>query len=393
MRATRFSESMFGFTARDLFVRRLPELAGELQRQTTVIGAILAIAGLAFLACRNWRPALLVGGGLLGALMLAADVTADIKGFLMPSLVLAWLLSAVGMDAVQRAIATVANPRSALVVTAVVATLIPGRLLATNYVANNLRNNTFEARYLDALFERLPAGAALLAENYVVNSLITCKAVVTGRTSDELLQVIAPNAAAIRSMKSAGREVFAFEDGAHAAMMAGYRVLPEVLPDTSLRARLDALPSRAVIVVAAAQQELPAALAPRKGPGVRAWAAAQGRQHHVIVTAPRAWESAQFTSEDGAIDQRLAAGTVVAGVSPLAADIRVAVDDERAAISVRGRQVASVDNGLAAVAVGPDGRDRRGVVVCRWRAAYRAARYDALAPLHGGRPAHVPGRG
>ena len=356
MRASRFSGLVFGITARELFVHRLPEMLGELQRQAGAAGAIMAIAGLAFLAWKNWRAALLVAGGLLGALMLAAGVAADIKGFLMPALVLSWLLSAVGMDTLHRAVGPVAGGRAALVVTAVVAALVPSRLVAMNYESHNLRNNTFESRYLDALFDWLPTGAALLAENYVVNSLITCQAVVTGRTSNQLLQVIAPSAAAIRDMKSAGREVFAFEDGAHAAMLAGYRVIPVVLPDTSLRARLDALPSGSVIVVAAAQQELPAALAPRKGPGVRAWGAAQGRQHHVIVMAPRGWESAQFTSTDDAIDRRLPAGVVIAGAGPLAADVRVALQDDRAAISVRGRQVASVYHGIAAVAVGPDGK-------------------------------------
>ena len=354
MRASRFSGSV-GFTASELFTHRFPHMLGELQGQVTPIGLILAAAGLAFLIVRNWRAATLLGFGLLGALLLAADVAADVKGFLMPALVLTWLLSAMGFDTMERAVTALAGRRTALVATAGVAAFVPGRLLATNYESHNLRHNTFESRYLSALFDRLPPGAALLAENYVVNSLVTCQAVVSGRTSHDLLQVIAPSGAAIRAMKSAGHEVFAFEDGAHAAMMAKYRVLPVVLPDTSLRARLDALPPRAVIVIAAAQHNLPTELAPRGGPEVRAWVDARRRSHHVIVLAPRGWESAESTSTDDAIDRRFPAGSVVAGAGPLAADVHVAVDGDRAAISVRRRQVASVYDGVAVVAVGPDG--------------------------------------
>jgi hypothetical protein len=351
--AQRFSKDVFSFSWTALLTERLPGLLGPVLGELGWCGAALVVGGLALLSRRDWRKAVLMAGGAAGALYLALNVAADVKGFLMPVFTLAWPAAALGIDGLAATLGRAERLRP--MVAAGAAVLLPAGLVNANFHANDASGHTGTARYFDAIFASLPARAAFIAEEYTTDAVMTYQSIVRADTGRQLRLGLLPYADVVRRMKQSAFTVFAFRRGAGAMLTQGLEVSRVVVHGPDVRSVLDAFPPDHVIIIAAAGPGLPLSFAPpaRRSAG---WQAAGRRRHHVVLGRPGRWDWAVFESRNEPFAIGFAAGTAprpIGGTLPR--DIHVNAGSKRVTVVVGGHEVVRAEPGVAVAVLAPDG--------------------------------------
>jgi hypothetical protein len=358
IRAERFASDIGGMGWRTFFFERVPFVVQHLGHELGWYGAALVSAGLLILCRRRWPQAVLLGSGALGALALAAWVVADIKGFLLPVVVLAWPAAAPALDVLRRWLIRAAGRAGAVAALAAAAAL-PVNLVWSNFAHNDFSGETFYARYFDALFASLPPRTVFVREHYTLDRMLEYQLIVDDRRT-LLRGTIPPEPVEVERMLQEGSPVYAFRHGAGVLAASGYRVEPVSVDEGPLGAALDALPRDSVVLLAASQRGLPVDLAPSGSARGRAawWSAAQGRDHHAGITRARGREEAIVESRPEPFERAFSGS--VEGIGPLPRDVRLVAGD-RAAIVVHGREIVAAEPGLAVAAL-----DSAGSVLDAW---------------------------
>ena len=139
----------------------------------TWIGLSLAVAGACWLMWRRTSAAVLLITGGAAILVFALNYSViDTPVFLIPSLLVAWLLAAVGAEALASWLP--ARPWTGAATTAL-CLAIPAWLLATNFQASDRSRDTNAEVTLDRLFDALPDRASIVREDFLADRMVMAK--------------------------------------------------------------------------------------------------------------------------------------------------------------------------------------------------------------------------
>lgn len=365
IRARRFSYEIATFDAHTLLTERLPRIAASVRDELAWLGVLAAIVGLAVLARRRPRETalfLVAGAGVAAVTM---NVDADVEGFLMPALAGLAPFVATGLDTAGRALSRLpgrsreakAGPVGSPAIVAAAAALLASWNLAANYRVNDHHTRTFEARYIDALFERLPLRAAIVSEDYAADQLVTYELVAEDGARGRDIRLVPRDLPLVYDLRAAGFDIFAWPNARAELESRGFQFVDEPLAGVPLWQHLRELRPGWIAILAAPSgtlrewpPEAADALAMSRDPRDQAWRTAaaafafvRGRGTGLHQTGdPRAVID---VSEGGALGQHPSPASIHAEASPEGARIRVS---DRDAIATTGE--------VALVVLTPDGR-------------------------------------
>lgn len=250
--ARQFSDRVFAFDWRSVVTERLPAILTDVvASELTVVGLAFAVVGTVCLLRRRLADALLllIGAGAVFAFALNYSVV-DTPVFLIPALLVLWLLAAFGAEQLAGLARGRLAPRSAILVTAL---LLPVWLLAHNFDGNDRSRDTGASVFLNTLFEALPARTALVREDFLVDRLVMFKLLGEGSAGGRSIDLVERDADAIRHRLDAGAAAFAFSRSARRLRLEGLAVgfQPMALSGLSLAEFTASLPDGSVVALAA----------------------------------------------------------------------------------------------------------------------------------------------
>jgi Protein of unknown function (DUF2723) len=250
--ASQFRDRMFAFDWMTVVTDRLPALVkGVLVSELTLPGLTLAIAGAAVLLRRQAADALLllVGAAAVFAFALNYSVV-DTPVFLIPVLLVLWLLAAVGAEGLAGLARERIRASNAIVLAAL---LLPAWLLAHNFGMNDRSRDTGASLFLDRLFEALPARTALVHEDFLVDRLVMYKLLADDAARDRAIDLIERDANMIQRRMDDGTAVFAFSKSARRIRLDGLAVgfEPLTLAKLSLAELAASVANGSVVALAA----------------------------------------------------------------------------------------------------------------------------------------------
>ncbi len=247
MRGASFESHVFAFDLTTLLTDRVALVTPLLRRELSLLGLLLVLVGLAWLGRRARREALLLGlcaAGLL-VFVLGYDVP-DLDVFLVPALVPMWVLAGVGLDCLARGAARVA-PASLVAAGLLV---LPAAQAARHFRASDHSDRSFEMRYFAALFETLPARAAIAAESYTVDHMVLYEIFAEDAARGRDIVTVPGDAGSIDSGMRRGYTAFVFGRTADALRPLGYRLAPVAQPGPVLTELLGTLPAERLVMQA-----------------------------------------------------------------------------------------------------------------------------------------------
>lgn len=204
-----FHRALFDFSLREVVRTRVPLVADWIGAELRWPGLLLVVVGIAGF----WRERRAEIGLLLGA---AAIVTFfalnynvfDVQVFLLIPMMALGLIAALGLEVIARRLDVAGAPASL----ALAALLLPAAQYRANIHHNNQRRHTFEMRYFEALFDRLPQRSAIVAESYPINNMVLYELIGEQRGRGRRVELIRADAATIQQYLDNAFTVFAFSE-------------------------------------------------------------------------------------------------------------------------------------------------------------------------------------
>ncbi len=245
-----FQDRLFAFGWHTLLTERVPKFVTTIfVPDMTWIGLSLAIAGACWLMWRRTSAAVLLITGGAAILLFALNYSViDTPVFLIPSLLVAWLLAAVGAEALASWLP--ARPWTGAATT-VLWLAIPVWLLATNFEASDRSRDTNADVTLDRLFDALPDRAAIVHEDFLADRMVMAK-VLAETASGRQIELAPADSTQLTSRLESGHAVFAFRKSARQLRFAGIDVSFEPLRtiEGPLDRFLSRLPDDATVAIA-----------------------------------------------------------------------------------------------------------------------------------------------
>ena len=187
--AERFANQRFAFSLSTLLTVQVPEVAAVIWRELGTAGVLLLGAGLFAAARRRSMAAGLVFAAAVGMLVMVVNLRGDTNGFITPAMALLWPLAGYGLDAIARWLQSFRVVLGVEAISRAVPSLRSIRLnlghgllaaamampiasLYANYAAADQSGNTDQARVLRSMFAQLPDRAAVVAEDYFLDSAL-----------------------------------------------------------------------------------------------------------------------------------------------------------------------------------------------------------------------------
>jgi hypothetical protein len=383
--AERFAGQRFAFGPWVLLTDHAPAVASVIGRELGIAGVLLLIAGIvSSIRSRNTGTALLAGSatGMLGMVL---NISGDLNGFITPVMIFLWPVAALGADAVARGVRSLLRARSvpitdsgvrprssdytplvAGVVAVAAAAAMPLANVAVNYHDADQSDQTGPARFFRSAFRQLPDRAGVVAEDYFYDMAIHYM-LLTGeggprraiaRTGFDAVEVRAA-AHGTGTPDGRPRRVFAFAAGSLFLGTAGLRFERAGLSGPPLAEWLLTLPRHTIVVGATAFVPSPLDLS---GPD---------HSHARPIGRPRTFETfvlrtrtpvAAWRGADDEVSMTIDSA-VLPAPPPFAGALIASAGPGGARIALSGRELASVDTGLALAVFAPDGRFLRSEVM------------------------------
>jgi Protein O-mannosyl-transferase TMEM260-like len=245
-----FQDRLFAFGWHTLLTERVPRFIKTIfVPDMTWIGLTLAVAGACWLLWRRTSAALLLIGGGAAILVFALNYSViDTPVFLIPSLLVAWLLAGVGAERVASWLPARAWTSAA---TTALCLAIPAWLFATNFAPSDRSRDTKVDVKLDRLFETLPDHALLVNEDFLADRMVMAK-LLGETTRGRQIELAPPDSPSLAKRLESGRAVFAFRKSARRLRFDGLDVSfePLRLIDGPLDQFLSRLPDGATVAIA-----------------------------------------------------------------------------------------------------------------------------------------------
>lgn len=218
----RWQSSLFAFDIPTLLRDRVPFVARTLVREFSWPGLVVVVGGVVSVLVRH-RPlgVLLVTSGLINVLFVLVYDIDEISVFLLPTAVTGWLCATVFVAEIG-----LVFQRRRVVAGVLVAVLIgwTGWHVERGYRESDRSREFHEIRRFDALFEMLPAESAVVADDYLVNSMFRYK--LLGERAGgqrDIRGPVPPKPDDVRRLHEAGFDVLAFARSATALRLEGFR--------------------------------------------------------------------------------------------------------------------------------------------------------------------------
>lgn len=206
--ARTYADEIMAFTWRALLTSRVPQFWHMFLTEMNVAGALLLAIGVLVSWRRRLTAGLLLVLGALGVAWLTVNVDADVDGFILPAVVMMWLLAGLGLQAVWEWLSR--RGSAGLVVGLAALVALPGWQLSRNYRANDHHRRTYEIGYMNALFASLGDRSAIVREAYSVDQQLLYKLVAEHAAGSRTIELIDAGRATIEHYAQAGYAVYAF---------------------------------------------------------------------------------------------------------------------------------------------------------------------------------------
>lgn len=258
MRGAQFATRLFAFDTRSLLTERLPALAHQTHAEFGLAGLLLGLLGAWVLVRRRGHEALLLVLGATGVVIFALNYRVDDgEVFLIPAFMLLWPLVGVGAQATLDYAAARLPARATRHALALALLALPGAQLTRHWRASDHSARTFEARYFEALFDALPAGAVVLAETYTVDQMVLYELFGAGHGARKRLRLVPRDAETVEVYARRGLPVVAFGRAQDELAEQGFRFRPLTPTEGALHDWLARLPVESIALLAGAHAELP----------------------------------------------------------------------------------------------------------------------------------------
>ena len=232
----RWQSALFAFDIPTLLRERVPFVALSLAREFSWPGLVVVVGGVVSVLIRH-RPlgALLVASGLINVLFVLVYDIDEISVFLLPTVLAGWLCATVFVEEMGPVV------RRRGMVAAILGVVLIGWTgwhLQRGYGESDRSNEYQEIRRFDALFDMLPARSVVVADDYLVNSMVRYKLLgerVGGHR--DIRGPVSPRPSEVRSLHQAGFDVIAFARSALALRLEGFRFAEVTLFESQERHR------------------------------------------------------------------------------------------------------------------------------------------------------------
>ena len=138
----------------------------------------------------------------------------DTPVFVIPAILVLWLAAAVGLEQLAQFAESISPAVWSGAAVASLALVVPGWLLAHNFAANDRSRETTSAVYLDALFDVLPDGSAVVHEDFLVDRMMTARLLGDDGSRERPIEFVDRDVRNVRRVLSSGRPVFGFNKSA-----------------------------------------------------------------------------------------------------------------------------------------------------------------------------------
>jgi hypothetical protein len=349
--AERYADQRFAFGPTVLLTEHLPVLAKLIVSELGVAGVALSLAGAAAALTRG--NAALVLGAAAGTFAMILNLSGDQQGFITPLMALLWPLAAVGVDRVSRAAGSIGRAgRAAAALVLATAVLLPVRNVVANYATADQSGQSEPARFLRAVFGRLPPGSGFVAENYWADMAWTYYTVTGEAGPDRRIARVGFDAASVRRAAQDGRRVFALGGAATFLAAEGLQFRRAAIEGPPLARWLASLPRGSVVVGATARASFPANLAVIAHADLRPNAPTRAFEVFAAVAGRPggAWRAA-----DEEVSLGVNPSSMSAALPAFAGALIATAGMGGAAIELNGRTIARAERGVVLAVFAPDG--------------------------------------
>jgi hypothetical protein len=369
MTAERFADDRFAFSLSTLLTVQVPETATVIGRELGVGGVLLLGAGLVAAAYGRSLGAALVVSAAAGMFAMVVNLRGDTNGFITPVVTLLWPVAGYGLDAAGRLLRSFrlilgidivgrAVPSLRGVSLHVGTMLLAGALvipvtnLLANYALVDQSRQTGHAQFFRTMFAQLPQRAAVVAEDYFVESSLQYLMFTSAAGSDKEIARVGFGAGAARDARRDGRRVFALTTGATFLAAEGLAFNATTLLGPQLDAWLEHLPKGTVVVGAAATAAVPLEFFGRQRRQSRVARSTRPFSAFALVAGR---PEIELREDDAAAAMDVDTRLLNVPLPRLPGRLVASADKRNARIELDGRTIAEADFGVAVAVFGPDG--------------------------------------
>ncbi len=318
----------------------VPMLLEGLRTHMGTITVALVIFAIVLAVWRKHLEVLLIAGAAAGTLGMIANLWGDVVGFLTPVVVLLWPLVAFGLEAVVRLLI---NRETAVSAVGALALILPAAQTARLYPSIQALSHPGDAPGLRALYGNLPAGSALVADNYFTARILNYLHFSNEYDPDPNPRLLANDAGKVREAAAGGQQVFALEAALPWLTSQGQIFEATALSRQPFDRWLAQQPAGSLVIAAASGRILPAEWLPES---VRS--AGDRPANFSALTWMVGSDVAQVERSDSRV--------VLKQAGPDGRAITIAAGDDGPQIQWGDDVLAGIDRGLVVMVIGPTGR-------------------------------------
>jgi hypothetical protein len=314
----------------------VPMLLNGLRIHMSSIAIALVAFAIVMGIKRRHAEVLLILGAAAGTLGMIANLWGDVVGFITPVCAQLWPLAALGA---QWLVTMWRNDAKTLTAAGVIAMLVPGINFMSNRSAIEALRTPGEGPGVRALYAKLPARSAIVAENYWLARLVNYMHFSGEVVPDPNPRVLDSDANDVRAAVAEGLDVYAFEGATHWLNAQGLRFEKTDIARQPLASWIAAQPTGTLIVAASAGRALPLEWLP---------AASRAQSGRRANYGAFAWS----VGDEAIVDQQDSSARVEMIVG---APLTIASADEGPRITWGDDVLVAIDRGLAVAAFTPAG--------------------------------------
>ena len=342
IRADRYAEQRFAFSARDVLLTKVPSVARVIAAELMPVGLVCVVAGIVATMVRRSASAALVLGAAAGMFAMIVNMEGDVKGFITPVVVLLWPLAALGLESAS------ARFRMPTLVSGAMALALPVTGVAANYRESDQSAQTTIARFLRQTYANLPDHAAVVAEDYFYDMAHEYFTATQEAGPVRGVTKVGYRSQEVRAAVSEGRRVFAFAGAASILAAEGLWFERTSVQEEDLESWLQRLPRGTVLAGSAAFAPVPFDAGSVGHAGVRGAGRVATFEAFVLVVGRQGalWRRDENRASLVLTDR---------AAPPWLSGIEARADSNGAWVLSDGRPIAMIPAGFALAAFNPDG--------------------------------------
>ena len=319
----------------------LPMLLEGLRHHMGTITVALVIVAIVTALWRKQFDVLLIAGAAAGTLGMIANLWGDVVGFLTPVVVLLWPLAAFGLEA---AVRLLINRETVVTAAGVFALVMPVTNFVRLHPSIEALSRPGDAPALRAVYGRLPAKSAVVAETYFIARILNYLHYSNEYDPDPNPRLLPNDAGEVRAAVAEGLAVYALEDAVPWLTSQGLVFEATGLSRQPFDRWFVEQPAGTIVIAAAAGRVLPVGWLPEAPnlPGDRP-------ANFSALTWTVGGAAAQVKQSDSGVVFTQAFGSE-------GRVITITADDEGPRIRWGEDVLSAIDRGLAVVVIGPSGR-------------------------------------